>query len=365
MSQPTEALNPSSSGWKLGKVNGRYAPAAPAQVSEALLSFFHRKAGLETPQYAELPELIPNGWETYTYHFRLADSGALPFRFARPLILRIYSSPQGLPRARHEFVVQRHLHGLGYPVAEPLLLEETCDLFGGPFCVMEQVPGRTFLNHVCANPLRLWNTPWELAALHVRLHSLPADGFPAPDGPFRERRLEEMRRLIREHDLRGLIPGWRWLADHRPAPPDAPCILHLDYHPLNVMRGPDDSLTVLDWTEADVGDRHADVATTLMLMRTCRSQEACGWRWLEPVGRFFLWRRYWRGYKKWVRLDRANLSYYGALAAIRRLCGYGRWLRATPLATGCKASSIKHLRPDHLQAFRDYFRARSGVDVKL
>jgi aminoglycoside phosphotransferase (APT) family kinase protein len=125
-------------------------------------------------------------------------------------------------------------------------------------------------------------------------------------------------------------------------------------------------LTVLDWTEADVGDLHADVATSLMLMKCCAMPEVSGWRRrLLPVGRFFLWRRYYRGYKKWASLDRRKLSYYGALAALRRLCGYGRWLRASPLATGCKASSIKHLRPDHLRTFRDYFQARTGVVVHL
>jgi aminoglycoside phosphotransferase (APT) family kinase protein len=365
MSQSFEAASPSGSRRLPVRPAAPFAPNVPSQVGKTLLAYFHRQAGMEALQYAEGPELIPNGWETYTYHFRLADSSTLPSPYNRPLILRVYSSPQGLPRARHEFAVQRHLHGLGYPVAEPLFLEESCTWFGGLFAVMERVPGQTFLDHLHANPLRLWDSPWELAALHARLHALPSEGFPAPEGPFLERRLEEMRCLMRDHDLRKLQAGWRWLADHRPAPPAVPSILHLDYHPLNVMRGPDGSLAVLDWTEADVGDRHADVATTLMLIRCCPDQPGCGWRLLEPVGRFLLWRRYWRGYKKWARLDRAKLSYYGALAALRRLCGYGRWLRTSPLATGCKASSIKHLRPAHLQGFRDYFRARSGVDVGL
>jgi aminoglycoside phosphotransferase (APT) family kinase protein len=359
------------------EVNVSLAPVAPLpdaslragdghRVAEGLLAYLKRKAGQIPVAFAERPTLLPNGWETYTYHFRLQGPVESVLKDHRPLILRIFSSPNGVPRIGHEFAVQRHLHRTGYPVPEPLLLEEGCELFGGPFLIMEHIPGRTFLEDVSANPLRLWNTPWELAPLHVRLHALPTDGFPSPPGPFLDRRLDDMRVLIREYDLRRLLPGWRWLAAHRPAPPASPSILHLDFHPLNVMRGPDRSLTVLDWTEADVGDFHADVATTLMLMKCCATPEVSGWRRrLLPVGRFFLWRRYYRGYKKWVSLDRHKLSYYGALAALRRLCGYGRWLRVSPLATGCKASSIKHLRPDHLRTFRDYFHARTGIDVSL
>src|SRR5205823_6341734 len=141
----------------------------------------------------------------------------------------------GLPRARHEFAVQRHLRGLGYPVPEPVLLEEDCTRFGGPFLLGERVAGLTYVEHLLRRPWRIWHAPREMAALHARLHRLPAGRFPGPSRPFLVRRLEEIDDLVHDHGLTGLAPGLDWLHARRPAPPESPCVLHLDFHPLNLI----------------------------------------------------------------------------------------------------------------------------------
>src|SRR5205823_2101339 len=103
--------------------------------------------------------------------------------------------------------------------------------------------------------------------LHARLHALTPDGLPEPPGSFLSRRLGEIDNLIRTYGLRGLLPGLDWLVRQRPGEPGWRHVLHLDWHPLNLMRAGDGTLTALDWNEADVGDRHADVATALLLVR--------------------------------------------------------------------------------------------------
>jgi hypothetical protein len=54
-----------------------------------------------------------------------------------------------------------------------------------------------------------------------------------------------MRVLIHDYGLHGLIPGLNWLSAQRPAAPESPSILHLDFHPLNLVHGQGFSLVVL------------------------------------------------------------------------------------------------------------------------
>jgi len=205
-----------------------------------------------------------------------------------------------------------------------------------------------------------------MAALHARLHTLPCTGFPAPPGPFLSRCLDEMRALIHDHELHGLIPGLNWLSAQRPAGPESLSILHLDFHPLNLVHGRGYSLAALDWTEADVGDLHADIATTLMLLDCCPVGAANYWERLAvPVGRRLLTGRYLRAYRRWVTLEERKLSYYRALAAFRRLCRYGQWLRVGPQITGCKPSSIQRLSRDHLGTLQNYFSKWTGIRITL
>ena len=108
----------------------------------------------------------------------------MPPPFERPLTLRIYGGAGGSPRARHEFAVLRHMHSLAYPVPEPLHLEEDCSVFGGPFLLLEWVPGITLLDRLRQRFRRFLEVPTRLAEMHRRLHELPIAGFPAPPGEF-------------------------------------------------------------------------------------------------------------------------------------------------------------------------------------
>src|SRR5262249_25044866 len=80
--------------------------------------------------------------------------------------------------------------------------------------------------------------------------------------------------------------GLDWLCDNRPAASDSPSILHLDFHPVNIVVPRDRSPAVLDWSLVDVGDRHADVASTVILLRTAPVEVTDVWQWLlRPAAR--------------------------------------------------------------------------------
>src|SRR5206468_7367608 len=122
------------------------------EVAAGLLEYLSRHWGRPDLRFLMRPSPIADGWETYTFRFQLHSINPLPSVFARPLILRVFASPQGVPRLRHEFAAQQYMHQIGYPVAEPLLLEESCDLFGGPFQIMDQVPGQTLVEELLHRP---------------------------------------------------------------------------------------------------------------------------------------------------------------------------------------------------------------------
>src|SRR5262249_47729438 len=70
----------------------RFDPASAAAVSRALAAYLAPRLGAGELHFAEGPDEIVHGWETYVYRFRLRAEGALPGPFDRPLVLRVYAS---------------------------------------------------------------------------------------------------------------------------------------------------------------------------------------------------------------------------------------------------------------------------------
>jgi aminoglycoside phosphotransferase (APT) family kinase protein len=329
-------------------------------VADRLLDYL-RIPGL---RYRTRPTPLTGGWETYTYGMELEPAPGLPARLLGPLVLRIYSSERAVPRARREFAVQSFINSRGFPSARPLLAVEDDEPFGGPFLLMERVPGRSLLQVLEARPWRLWDLPGRMAELHARLHQLSPAGFPDASDDLLGRTLEEIRARIVTYGLEGLWPGYHWLAANRPHRTGTPRPLHLDWHPLNLVYS-SAGLVALDWTEADVGDRHADVATTLLEI-LCLPAPSAGWqRPFLRVARGILARRYLRAYRRRLPLDDVRLTYYGAWAALGRLARYGRWLSVGPGNTGCKPLAFRNAGPAQCEALCSYFARHSGVGVRL
>jgi aminoglycoside phosphotransferase (APT) family kinase protein len=341
-------------------------PGSGLAVSAALRLYLAGLLHISSPRFVQPLVEICDGWEAYSYRFQLqAGRRRLPNLFAGPLMLRIYSSPHGLPRSRREFTLQQHLFARGYPVAEPVLLEESCAHFGGPFLIMHQIGGQCLFRCLLKRPWMLWGWPAQMARAHLQLHRLPIDGFPDPGGSLASRRLDEMRTIIDEYGLDELRPGLNWLTARRPPEPAVPHILHLDFHPLNLMLSRHGSLVVLDWPEAALGDIHADVGTTLALMDSICPEKAWATRLAVRMGRSILRRRYLRAYRREQPLDDGKLAYYRAWATLRRLCWYGRWLAAGGEITGSKPCVVDRLAPAHSAGLARYFRRWTGVSVRL
>jgi aminoglycoside phosphotransferase (APT) family kinase protein len=197
--------------------------------------------------------------------FLLRLTGApLPEAWRAPLVLRVKSDPGRLAEAEREAAVHRWLGDLGYPVPEVLAVLTPGEVADRPAQVMTRAPGALMLDRVRRAPWEARRRTAQLAALHVRLHHLPPEGFPVVDDLL-DRRLALSRRTAVALDdarLQRALARTEALSNRLRGAPGVVC--HGDFHPLNVLVDGAQG-TVIDWTDAGVGDRHGDVARTLAL----------------------------------------------------------------------------------------------------
>ncbi|HET8945096.1 MAG TPA: phosphotransferase, partial [Dehalococcoidia bacterium] len=227
--------------------------------------------------------------------------------------------------------------------------------------VMERVPGSPMLDRF-KNPMAIPGLLRRMALLHVRLHKLPLVGCPLSyETSLVDRQLAELREHVEHYELADLRAPLRWLEDNRAMVSDEhPCLLHNDFHPLNVMLSENRNEHVLDWSDAAIGDRHHDLARTLALFWLApplsRSRAE---RILLTAARGYLGRRYVRCYEQQMPVERERLRYWQAfhaakawaqVAAIR--AGHGEEMGANPVG-------VAQIPPGFERALERYFRERT------
>jgi aminoglycoside phosphotransferase (APT) family kinase protein len=176
---------------------------------------------------------------------------------------------------------------------------------------MQRAPGRTVLDEFIAAPWRAPTLINRLAELHARLHAAPADSFPRTSDDsdsFLDRRLALVRHVVSAIEVPELVRGLEAVEAMRPRLENAPAVVcHGDFHALNVVVEGDNT-SIIDWTDAGLGDRHGDVARTILLFEIAAvgaesRQERLAMRLLAP----WLRRRYQRAYERHLPLDTARL----------------------------------------------------------
>jgi aminoglycoside phosphotransferase (APT) family kinase protein len=166
------------------------------------------------------------------------DQGAYALRAFRPHELSVLwrevavqqrAAAAGLPVPR--------VHAVGTYEERPAMLTDWC-------------PGRPLLESLQAEPWRLLQLGHAFGQLQRRMHRVHA-----PNG------------------LRGTWVDWPKQCEsalaHRllSLPLARDRLLHLDYHPLNVLASGARLTAIIDWTNAHAGDPRADVARTLTILR--------------------------------------------------------------------------------------------------
>jgi len=162
-----------------------------------------------------------------------------------------------------EFALLEAARAGGVAVPRVRFLLEPDDELGSGF-VMERVDGETIPRRILrddayatARP-RLAGQCGEQAA---RIHAVdPARLPPLPVQGAREQ-IDQYREYIdgfgEPHPALEL--GLRWLADHAPADPPSPVLVHGDFRNGNLVVGPDGVRAVLDWELSHLGDPVEDL----------------------------------------------------------------------------------------------------------
>lgn len=130
----------------------------------------------------------------------------------------------------------------------------TGDWGGRPVMLISWCPGRPMLEEALRQPWRMGSIAASFGRMQARLH-----GVTAPAA------------------LRGQRGDWQdWAggsgdvalqARLRALPQRRDVLIHLDYHPLNVLTDGTRVTAVIDWSNAHAGDPRADVARTMTLLR--------------------------------------------------------------------------------------------------
>ena len=212
---------------------------------------------------------FPSGFSNLTY---LVTVGGREIVLRRP---PPGANVQGGHDMGREVTLLTALHG-HVPVPEPLGFEETGDVLGAPFYVMERVEG-AILRSTTPDADRPDASGMAAVAdafldTFARLHALDLDAagladFGRPEGYVR-RQIDGWAgryATARTDDVPEVERAFEWLSDHPPPETEA-TLIHNDYKYDNLVLDPADLgsvRAVLDWEMATVGDPLMDLGSTL------------------------------------------------------------------------------------------------------
>ena len=294
-------------------VNPRDATAVARAIAQWAAAQFGGSVSVEGE-----PQTVAGGLDSYV-HFAEFSGEALPAEWRRPLVIRVLPTADRMEQARREAAIQTWCADSGYSAPRVLAVLEADDAIGLPAQVMERAPGGTMLDAIKARPWQTRSLIGRLVLLAARLHALPTDGWPGPDDPLAavNQRLGLTRRVVATVGNAQLAAGLE--AAERLAPQAVSServVCHGDFHPLNVIVDAKRE-SVIDWTDAALGSREADVSRTALLFSV--AVIAAG----SPVERAVLSRvgprmarRYLRLYERHAPLDRKLLSVWEVFHAL-------------------------------------------------
>lgn len=344
-------------------MRARVDPAQAEDVTRVLTEYLTRRSDLSDVRLAEAPAAVGKGFDSFIYGFRI-QCCAPDERWLAPLILRLQRKPEYASKVRREAEVQAFMAAVGYPTPRMLAVEDEANAFGLPFSIMERVPGTTMLARVMSNPLRAPGLLQQLGELHARMHRLPADAwrFDESSGPIALVRLARTRQGIEQLGLSRFEDQLGWLEQRARdgSVPETRAITHNDYHPLNVLATPDGQFSVIDWSDAAVGDRHFDVARTVTLFSFAYiAASSTLERMVLKAARGTLRSRYLKGYEAAFPLDPQRLAYFEALQSMYALVQLYE-LQAEPVVEDVTASASRMLRglPDLIAEAETYVDRR-------
>jgi aminoglycoside phosphotransferase (APT) family kinase protein len=336
----------------------------------------------------EVPHLriLASGWETTVFEFGVEAAAPrqrqLPLQ--RPLVLRCYLGSAAADKGAREMAIMRLLAETDYPLPRPYLYESDTEPVGAPFLIMERVEGRPLFS------LSSFSQAFKTFSLgfmafvraQARLHSLNANGQIAPvkiphaftpaNSSSSLPLLERLFRIIDERIEQGPLPGLRdALARlrHR-APrysPTPATLVHMDYHPQNVMVSGFRVTGVLDWVNTDYGDRYLCAATTAVILSTTAMEQPY-WMGENAAGRTLralFASLYLPLYHAAAPVELERFRYAQAVAALLRLSMLGMMQARGPESVGFRPEAIANVTPVVVRSLSQYATKKIGIPVSI
>lgn len=254
--------------------------------------------------------VLEGGFDYDIFSMQFAGEG-LPAEWSSPVVARVQPLAERYPALQRETEIQRWCTSQGYPTARPIALLPPGEVVSAAVQVIEHLPGQRMDRLMASRPWRVPGLVALLGRLLAALHRLPIPDFVSSDDDtwsLVERRLALVRYLIDEYDDKPLAAALAKVERLLPRlRVSDPALCHGDFHPLNVIV--DGSAgAVIDWTDAGIGDRHGDVARTMLLLRIAaiaapRPAERALMRMVGPgLARGFL-----RAYRQELTVDMERL----------------------------------------------------------
>ena len=329
-------------------------------IARGLLSRYSQ----ESPATEQLQildcERISDGWETEVYAFAVERGVKTVERTREDLILRIYPGDGAAQTATHEFNVMKQVLAAGFPVPRVLLLELDAEYVGGPFIVMERINGRSMGATADEGSVeQRQELLTQFIRLMVDLHRLDWRPFvddasiaAGGDAALIVRdELSQWQAMAHSLPMHAFDPAFDWLqARIGTIRFGQPSLIHMDYHPFNLLLREDGQAVVIDWTSAQVSDYRLDLAWTLLLKASFG----------HPEEREFLLGEYERSAGHAVE----QIEFFEVAASVRRLGSILISLEVGAETMGMRAGAEAMMaNVPHITSVYDFFRDRAGLRI--
>src|SRR5277367_931288 len=255
---------------------------------QALLAYLRSVTVRPDLAYDEAPTRMSGGYDATILRFSLQGA---PQPLSGPLVLRLFQATVDAQRAPREAAVQNALAGLGYPAPRVFVTEARVEALGGPFIIMERVPGRPLgsefeglsikgvrqafdivrqLPRARREMIRLWDeAQTRLQALPLKefVDRIEAAGIASETLTF-DANFASLRAAAGEFGLEGLRSAFDWLVQHRPSRSQNQVVCHGDFQPLNVLADDGRLTGVIDWVKTTVADPAFDYGAAIAILAT-------------------------------------------------------------------------------------------------
>ncbi|MBI1279054.1 MAG: phosphotransferase [Anaerolineaceae bacterium] len=247
--------------------------------------------------------------------------------------LRVFRSEQA-PVAEKEIRVMQVAADNHIPIPK-VVRHGLCQ--GRPVLLLSWINGKTLGTQLLAHPQEIWKLGIAFGRMQAAVHQIPAPSDMNPTN-WIEWAGDEPELKARLRDL----------------PSRKTRLLHLDYHPLNIMVDKGQISGVLDWANARAGDPRADFARTYSILR------------IEPygpqaddfklnIGRRLLAYFWQRGYlQAGGQLDDMALFYAWAGASM---------IRDLSPRIGKPDFWLQDHHLDGVRAWRDHWKRQAGIKI--